>query len=81
MSESIPTREVCQMCHHESAVGFHVPDDVWKAALHPHWRQAILCVACFAASADRRLISWDSEIRFYPVSLRTHLEGVAKVLR
>jgi hypothetical protein len=76
----IPTREVCQQCHRESAVGFSVPDDVWKEAVHPHWQNSILCLACFACSADRRLIRWDLAIKFYPVRLRSHLEGVGLIL-
>lgn len=72
-----PTRERCQMCHRISSVGFHVPDAVWEAAVHPHWRNSVLCVQCFIAQADEKLLRWDEEIRFFPVSLRSHLEEFA----
>jgi hypothetical protein len=69
----IATRERCQMCHHVNAIGFHVPNAVWLAAVHRHWQNSILCLSCFVSQADEKLIAWDEGIVFYPVSLRTHL--------
>jgi len=70
---TIPTRERCAHCGRISAVGFHVPDQVWSAVVHPSLADAILCVACFADMADGKLVQWDDAIRFFPVSLRSHL--------
>lgn len=73
--DDLTTRERCQMCHRYSPVGFHVPDDVWEASVHPHWRNGPLCIMCFAAGADERGVRWDDDIVFYPVSLRTHMDA------
>ena len=70
------TRERCGMCHKISSVGFFVPNGVWAQAVHQHWRDSILCLACFTTMADEKMIEWEREIEFFPVSLRTHLEGV-----
>ena len=70
---NIATRERCGMCHRISSVGFSVPDEVWKAAVHQHWQNDILCLQCFISQADEKLLPWDREIAFYPVSLKAHL--------
>lgn len=72
---SIPTREICGLCHRVSAVGFWVPNDVWSEVVHPHYIASIHCLSCFVERADEKLVEWDSVIKFYPVSLRTHIEG------
>lgn len=72
----IPTRERCQMCHRISAVGFSVPDWLWKVAVHPRWRNSVLCIYCFIEGADEKLLRWDRHITFYPVSKASHLEDV-----
>ena len=63
------TREICKRCGRESAVGFHVPDDVWLAVVHGRWD--VLCTACFAEEGDVQYILWDASIAFFPVSLVT----------
>lgn len=73
---SIATRERCGICHKVSAVGFHVPDYVWHIAVPGYFRETVMCVACFVSFADERMIAWDKRIDFYPVSLRTHLDGI-----
>jgi len=72
---SIPTRERCGVCHHVSPVGFSVPDGVWQTAVPEYFAQAVMCIGCFASFADERMIAWDAKIEFWPVSLRTHLNG------
>jgi hypothetical protein len=67
------TRECCKACNRISAVGFWVPNKVWLASVPKHLQNGILCVSCFVTHADERLVPWDAEIQFYPVSLRTHL--------
>lgn len=74
--ESIATRERCQVCHKVSPVGFFVPHETWRRAVPRNWQNSVLCLTCFISFADERLLRWDEEIEFYPVSLRTHLEVV-----
>lgn len=69
----IATRERCQMCHEVSAVGFHVPNEMWQLVVHKHWQSSILCLRCFISLADEKLAPWDKSITFYPVSFATHL--------
>ena len=71
----IPTRERCQACHQISPVGFHVPDTMWRAVVHPHFQNSILCLPCFISRADEKLIDWSAVITLYPVSLASHLQA------
>lgn len=73
---SSPTREICSECAKLSAVGFHVPDRIWAAAIPSPRREDIFCLQCFSRLADRAYVAWDREIAFYPVSKRTHREIV-----
>lgn len=75
---SIATRERCGVCHNVSPIGFHVPDDVWLRAVPDYFRHTVLCLRCFTSFADERMLAWDREIEFFPVSLRTHLEPDAR---
>ena len=68
-------REICAICGHVSRVGFFVPDEVWKHAIHPFYQNSIVCLACFTERADEHLIDWSADIKFYPVSFAAHLEG------
>lgn len=65
-------REWCWMCQRVSPIGFKVPDAVWHEVIHPSMHEATICVLCFAARADEKLVAWDLDIRFFPVSLRSH---------
>jgi len=71
------TREVCDECGKESAVGFAVPDDVWRLSVPLAHARGVLCIGCFVAMADRRGVRWDRDIDFFPVSRVTHEEAVA----
>lgn len=77
----ICTRERCQLCGDISPVGFHVPDETWRAAVHPSLVHSVLCLPCFASMADEKLIRWDEGIRVFPVSLAGHLasQGIGQV--
>lgn len=75
----LATRERCAMCHEYSGVGFWVPDDVWEAAVHPHWQNSTLCLRCFVVGADQKLIPWDESIKLFPVSFITHLRQIRQV--
>lgn len=72
MDKGNPTREVCQMCHEVSRVGFWVPNEMWLKASRKGFEDAIVCLSCFTRIADEKLLDWDSEIKFYPVSAVTH---------
>lgn len=67
----IMSREVCSCCDGESAVGFSVPDDIWEEVSDGY---NVLCLDCFIRRADRHLVPWDKDIKFFPVSLATHLD-------
>lgn len=71
------TREVCSECDRLSRVGFHVPNEIWLQAIPVDRQEDIFCVACFTRFADRKYLAWDREIRFFPVSKKTHREGLA----
>lgn len=67
-----PHREICALCHEVSRVGFWVPDKIWKAAVHRHYQNSILCLRCFTRWADEKSVQWDKNIKFYPVSRISH---------
>ena len=71
-----PHREICQLCHRVVAVGFWVPNDIWAAVVHRSHLNAIHCLNCFIERADEKLIDWSKEIKFYAVSLRSHLDYI-----
>lgn len=72
----IATRERCQVCHQIRGLGFHVPNEVWAAVVHPSLRDSILCLPCFADRADAKLIPWERGLTIYPVSLHMHLSDL-----
>lgn len=67
------SREICKICFHPNPIGFHVPNEIWKAAIPDYYQKNIVCIMCFARLADERLIQWDNDIELYPVSFVTHL--------
>lgn len=74
---ALPSRERCQCCNRYSAVGFWVPNRVWDRVVPNQFHESPLCVACFADMGDERMIAWDQEIQFFPVSLATHHDVVS----
>lgn len=74
-----PSRELCKVCYRANPVGFDVPDTVWEAVVPEPLRSGVVCLSCFARIADEKLISWDRDIRFSPVSLATHVAAVVLV--
>ena len=70
------TREICKLCWQINVVGFHVPDDVWTAVVPECAQTRVVCLACFTRLADEKLIPWDRDIEFSPVSLATHLRDI-----
>lgn len=73
-----PHREICSLCHEVSRVGFHVPDEVWAAAVHLSEVNSIVCLRCFTRLADERGVEWDRDITFAPVSWVTHERNNAR---
>ena len=71
---SIATRERCGVCHCVSAIGFHVPDELWRVAVPDYFRETVLCLKCFVSFADERMLRWERSIKFFPVSLALHLD-------
>lgn len=67
------SRELCKLCYHVNAVGFSVPDDVWRSVVPAPVQGDVVCLSCFTRLADEKRIAWDHQIEFFPVSLATHL--------
>ena len=66
------TREICKICYEPVRVGFNVPDEIWDEVV-PKGKN-ILCLQCFTKIADEKMIEWDKDIQFFPVSFINHLE-------
>ena len=66
------TREICKHCGDVSAVGFSVSDKIWLEVNGSE--NGVLCLKCFTKKAENLHIAWDKDIKFYPVSLMSHLE-------
>lgn len=71
-----PHREICGLCHRVVAVGFWVPNEIWEAVVHRSHIHSIHFLNCFIERADEKLINWSKDIKFYAVSLRSHLEDI-----
>jgi len=71
-----PVREVCSECGRVSPVGFWVPNDTWEEVMSDDRQHAIMCVMCFTRLADQKFIRWDKEIKFFPVSKKSHREQI-----
>lgn len=67
------SRELCKLCYHVNTIGFRVPDNVWEDIVPEHARNGVVCLSCFSRIGDEKLIEWDRDIEFYPVSLATHI--------
>lgn len=68
------SREICKICYHVNPVGFDVPDDIWKQVIPEKFVNNVVCLSCFIRIADEKFINWDKDIKFYPVSLYTHIK-------
>jgi len=36
----------------------------------------VVCLPCFIQLGDEKLVAWDQQIEFFPVSLAKHLKGL-----
>lgn len=68
MNKRKPHREICSLCHEVSRVSFHVPNKIWKLAVHISQINNIICLRCFTRLADERGVKWDDGIKFFPTS-------------
>ena len=48
------SRQTCRVCRGENCFDFHVPDDVWKGVVPPHFRNSVVCLSCFDRFAAER---------------------------
>ena len=72
-------REICSLCHEVSRVGFSVPDEIWKLAVHTSQINNIICLRCFTRLADERGVQWDNDIKFFPVSQISHIITIRRI--
>lgn len=75
-----PSREICRICFRANPVGFRVPDSTWRAVVPEELQSKTLCLRCFTQLADEKLVPWDRQIQFYPVSMATHLGYVNSIM-
>lgn len=73
-----PSREICKLCFRVNSVGFFVLDEIWKNAIPPEFHSKVICISCFTHLADEKLIPWDDNIQFYPISMCTHLGNIKR---
>lgn len=68
------TRMKCQYCHKRHATHFHVPEEMWLAVIPEPQCYGEVCLDCFIAEADEKLIRWCEAITITPMSLVKHFE-------
>lgn len=68
----ITSREICKLCYHANAIGFRVPDRVWRVIVPEFAQDGVVCLSCFTRLGDEKGVAWDSDIEFFPVSLAAH---------
>lgn len=68
-------RETCSICFHVNRVGFSVPDKTWERIVPFQFKNSTVCLLCFTRLGDEKLIQWDVGIRFFPVSMKTHVDS------
>lgn len=66
------TREICKLCFNPVRVGFNVPDEIWDGVTEGRFN--VLCLDCFTKIADEKMVEWDKDIEFFPVSWYTMLQ-------
>lgn len=66
------SREICKICYHVNRVGFLVSDEIWMLVIPEKFQSCVVCLSCFTELADEKLVAWDRDIKFYPVSFASH---------
>lgn len=77
----VTSREICKLCYHVNTVGFRVPDRIWRAIVPEVAQESVVCLACFTRLGDENTVQWDTVIKFYPVSLATHLDPAPQLTK
>ena len=72
--ERKPHRQICSVCQREYSIDFVVPNEIWELATHINQRESLICLDCFTRMADTRFVEWDKDIKFYPISLVSHIK-------
>lgn len=75
----IPMRGWCAMCNQPIRVSFWVPDAIWYEAIHPSLNNSTICLNCFVTRADEKLLEWDKDIKFYPMSMHEQMRIIKSV--
>jgi hypothetical protein len=73
--ERKPHRQICSLCHREYSIDFLVPKKIWELVTHISQRENLICLDCFTRMADTKFVEWDKGIKFYPVSLVSHIKN------
>lgn len=55
-------RQTCKACGKRDKFDFHVPDDVWRAAVPAHLHNSVVCLACFDAFANERAVAYATSL-------------------
>lgn len=63
------TREICKICYRVNRIGFKVSDRVWLDVVPANVRNKVVCLDCFSRIGDSKMVAWDQDIEFFPVSL------------
>lgn len=56
-------RQKCKVCGQADGFDFHVPDEIWEAAVPARWRKRVVCLRCFDAFARQRGVDYSTSLR------------------
>jgi hypothetical protein len=54
--------QTCKACGKRDKFDFHVPDEVWHAALPAHLHNRVVCLACFDGFAHERGVAYATSL-------------------
>lgn len=54
--------QTCKACGQRDKFDFHVPDEVWHAAVPAHLQNRVVCLACFDAFAHERGVAYATSL-------------------
>lgn len=75
------SREICKLCYTENPIGFNVPDEVWRTIVPEQVVNSVVCINCFTRMGDAKMVQWDKDIEFWPVSRFTFLQCNKELLK
>lgn len=56
-------RQTCRLCGRPDKFNFHVPDDVWRAAVPAPYVDGVVCLFCFDALAEIRCVAYAHSLK------------------